>query len=291
MKPLVTIVTPVYNAMPYLEDYLSCLIRQTYRPLQVILVDDGSSDGSAECLQRRKAELEDAGLSVEILLCPHRSQAAAFNAALPLMEGSFFTWCDADDLLTPDSIEKKVTWLQAHPDIGMVRSNGLVLDADRNLPIAESARAEDRRQQDIFYALFTDRTYCYAGCYMVRTELFFSCYPQKQIPESPEGQNLQLLLPPASRSHCGYLDEILHTYCRRSSGHSSQTRSYRQSLQRAVNFTALRLAVLDHCLVDREYYTALARELEETRRGQLIRSAVLKARKELENENRNSDIS
>lgn len=281
MKPLVTIVTPVYNAMPYLEDYLSCLIRQTYRPLQVILVDDGSSDGSAECLQRRKAELEDAGLSVEILLCPHQNQAAAFNAALPLMEGSFFTWCDADDLLTPDSIEKKVTWLQAHPDIGMVRSNGLVLDGDTGAVLSESAKASDRQQTDIFEDLFLEKTYCYAGCYMVRTSLFRECYPEMRIPESPEGQNLQLLLPPASRSVCGFLDEPLHTYCRRSSGHSSQRRSYRQTLERLVNFTALRLEILEFCQCDRPHYTNLARSLEERKRAQLVQSALLQARKEL----------
>lgn len=281
MKPLVTMITPVYNAMPYLSDYLTCLQRQTYRPLQVILVDDGSTDGSAEHIQQRKQELEAAGLELELLLCSHKGQATAMNAALPKIRGQFFTWCDADDLLAPDHVEKMCLWLQNHPEIGMVRCNGVVLDADQGVVLSESAREADRRTKDIFQDLFLDRTYCYAGCYMVRTELFFICYPEKQIPESPEGQNLQLLLPPASRSVCGYLDEILHTYCRRSSGHSSKYRSYQQTLQRIVNFTALRLEILAHCHGDQQHYRALAVSLEQQKRKQLVYSAVLQARKEL----------
>ena len=199
MNPLVTLITPVYNAMPYLADYLDCLKAQTYRPIQVLLVDDGSSDSSGDCLRQQTAALEAAGLEVCVRFCPHRGQAWAFNEALPLIRGEFFTWCDADDLLTPDSIEKKVRYLQENPSVGMVRSNGLVLDGDTGAVLSESAKDADRQEKDIFEDLFLENTYCYAGCYMVRTRLFFDCYPQKRIPESPEGQNLQLLLPPASK--------------------------------------------------------------------------------------------
>lgn len=281
MNPLVTFVSPVYNAMPYLKDFLTCLENQTWRPLEVILVDDGSTDTSAEQLRQRKAALEAAGLSVTLLFCPHRGQAAAMNAALPLIRGEFFTWCDSDDLLTPDSVEKKVRWLMEHPEVGMVRSNGIVLDADKGIPLSESAKESDRCQKSVFEDLFLDRTYCYAGCYMVRTDLFFACYPEKIMPESPEGQNLQLLLPPASRSECGYLDEPLHTYCRRHSGHSSRNRSYQENLSRMKNFTALRLAILEYCNCDRAHYSALARSLEEKNRQILLYSAVQRARKEI----------
>ena len=281
MNPLVTLVSPVYNATPYLTDFLDCLEKQTWRPLEVILVDDGSTDASADTLRQRKAALEEAGLTVKLLFCPHRGQAAAMNAALPLISGAFFTWCDSDDLLTPDSVEKKARWLMEHPDVGMVRSNGIVMDADQGLVLSDSAKESDRCRKQVFEDLLLDRTYCYAGCYMVRTDLFFACYPGKQIPESPEGQNLQLLLPPASRSECGYLDETLHTYCRRHSGHSSRNRSYQENLRRMENFTALKLAILEYCDGDRAYYAALVQTLEKKNRKLLLCSAVQRARKEL----------
>jgi len=279
--PLVTLVSPVYNSMPYLQDFLDCLAAQTWRPLEVILVDDGSADDSVRCLQANKDRLEQAGISLHILLRPHGGQAAAFNAALPLISGEFFTWCDADDLLSPDSVEKKVRWLMAHPHVGMVRSNGTVLDADKGIVLSERARESDRQDKNIFDDLFQDLTYCYAGCYMIRTALFFTGYPDKKMPESPEGQNLQLLLPAASRTVCGYLDEKLHTYCRRRSGHSSRDRSYQENLLRLKNFTALRLEILKYCDCDRERYTAMAQAQEQKNMRILLQSAVLRARKEL----------
>lgn len=281
MNPLVTLVSPVYNAMPYLQEFLVCLERQTWRPLEVILVDDGSTDNSVDCLQENKSRLEAAGIQLKLVFRPHQGQAAAFNAALPLVTGDFFTWCDSDDLMTDDCVEKKVRWLLEHPQVGMVRNNGIVLDADKNEEISESARESDRYTKDIFEELFLDLTYCFAGCYMIRTDLFFTCYPQKQIPESPEGQNLQLLLPAASRSQCGYLAEKLHTYCRRNSGHSSKKRSYQENLQRLKNFTALKLAVLEYCDCNKAYYAQLAAKQEESKRKLLLHSAVQRARTEI----------
>lgn len=291
MNPLVTVVTPVYNAMPYLPEYLNCLKQQTWRPMSVILVDDGSTDTSAECLLREEEALKQVGLSVRIIRASHCGQAAAMNLALPFIEGEYFTWCDADDVLTPDSVEKKVRWLMEHPEIGMVRSDGIVLDADLGVVLSHSAKERDRCQKSVFEDLFMDRTYCYAGCYMVRTSLFFACYPEKKMPESPEGQNLQLLLPPASRTQCGFIAETLHTYCRRKSGHSSMQRSYQETLRRMKNFTALRLEILDYCECDRAHYEALAKELEEKNRQMLLYGAVQRARKELKHEHRDIDIS
>lgn len=281
MNPLVTLISPVYNSMPYLQDFLTCLERQTWRPLEVILVDDGSSDDSRNCLEENKSRLEKAGIILKLVFRSHQGQAAAFNGALPLVSGEFLTWCDSDDIMTDDSVEKKARWLLEHPEIGMVRSNGTVLNADTNEILSESARESDRCTKDIFEDLFLDQTYCYAGCYMIRTDLFFAGYPEKQIPESPEGQNLQLLLPSASRSLCGYLAENLHTYCRRSSGHSSKSRSYQENLQRLENFTALKLAVLEHCDCDRAHYAQLATKQEESKRKMLLYSAIQRARTEI----------
>jgi len=282
MNAKVSLITPVYNAMPYLEDYLRCVAAQTWRPLQLILSDDGSEDGSRECMEQMKSMLEDAGVEVILLFCSHFGQAAATNEALQHINGEFFTWCDADDLMTCDSIEKKVLWLEANPEIGMVRSNGVVRDMSTGKDLYDSSKPSDRATKNIFEELFCDKTYCYAGCYMIRTSLFFEGYPQRQMPLSPEGQNLQLLLPSASRSLCGYLDEKLHTYCRREGTHSNKKRSYSQTLARIENFRKLRLAVLEHCRCDKPYFEELARKTAEKAKTNLVLSAVQHLRKERE---------
>ena len=280
MKPLVTLVTPVFNAMPYFREYLDCVLRQTWRPLELIVVDDGSEDGSWEHLAERLPDFGREGILARHLRISHAGQAAAVNAALPLVSGEYLTWCDADDLLTPDSVEKKADFLARFPRLGLVRSDGIVLDGDTGRELSHSARAEDRFTQNIFDALFRGTTYCYAGCYMVRAELLFACYPDRRIPLSPEGQNLQLLLPPASRSDCGFLPDVLHVYCRRSGGHSSKKLSFRQACARLEHFSALRRAILPYCLCDAEYYLEEDRKLTDEARRSLCRAAAAQARKE-----------
>lgn len=281
MKALVSLITPFYNAMPYFRDYLGCVLRQTWRPLEFIAVDDGSSDGSWECLMEFLPELERAGIAVKTLRAAHAGQAAAVNAALPLVSGEYLTWCDADDRMTPDCVSKKAEYLSRFPEHGLVRSDGLVMDGDTGRVIAHSARPDDRRTQNVFDALFRGTTYCYAGCYMLRTSLLFACYPDRQIPLSPEGQNLQLLLPPASRSDCGFLPDILHFYCRRDGGHSSQRLSFRQAYARLENFSALRRAILPHCLCDAEHYLEEDRKLTGEAQRALCLTAAAQARKEI----------
>lgn len=281
MNPLVSLVTPVFNAMPYLQDYLACVLQQTWRPLEFLAVDDGSADGSRECLEAFLPAMEQAGIPMRLLRIPHTGQAAAVNAALPLVSGEYLTWCDADDCMTPDSIEKKAEYLSRFPELGMVRSDGIVLDGGSGRQLSRSAGKADGLTQDIFDALFHGTTYCYAGCYMVRTGLLFTCYPERKIPLSPEGQNLQLLLPPASRSACGFIPEALHVYCLRDSGHSSKKRTFRQANARLENFSALRQAILPYCLCDRSHYLEEDKKLTDAARQELFRTAAIQARKEM----------
>lgn len=132
MKPLVSIITPIYNAMPYLNTFLDSVENQTYAPLELILVDDGSTDDSLSVLTERAVIMEEKGISVKVLSQNHAGQVAAVNLALPSVHGELLTWCDADDYWTDDSIEKKVECLLTHPDINMVRSNGLIKDETEN---------------------------------------------------------------------------------------------------------------------------------------------------------------
>jgi len=279
MKALVSVVTPVYNAMPYLQAYLDSVLKQTWRPLQLICVDDGSTDASATVLKESKGVLENAGISCCFLYLKHGGQAAAVNAALPYIAGEFFTWCDADDLLDMQSIAHKLDYLQKHPELGLVRSNGIVIDGDTGEYLRESAMLEDKRTQFIFDALLHDRTYCYAGCYMMRTSLFKACYTDNKIPLSKEGQNLQLLLPAASRSECGFLDERLHIYCLRKSGHSSQKRSYSQYIERINNFKELKLELLNYCECDKEHFTTEIELITNKQRKIALESVAIYARK------------
>lgn len=278
MNPLVSIITPIYNAMPYLNTYLDSVENQTYAPLELILVDDGSTDDSFSVLTERAVIMEAKGISVQVLSQNHAGQVAAVNLALPRIHGEFLTWCDADDYWTEDSIEKKVECLLTHLDINMVRSNGLIKDETEN-PIMYREKENQPFLSDIFDDLFHERILELAGRFMVRTEALFSCYPNRQIPASTVDQNPQLLLPIASRSKCAYLNEELHVYCRRSSGHSSTKRSFTETMKRIEDIKQLYLSILPYCECDQEYYRKEVDHITATFKKTLMQTTAMMARK------------
>ena len=107
---------------------------------------------------------------------------------------------------------------------------------------------------------------------MVRVSLFRRCYPDMSIPLSSEGQNMQLLLPPASRSDCGFVPDVLHYYYCRSSGHSSRKRSFTQQLTRIKNFTSLFLRILPYCDCNQDFYRQEIQKIEQQRIEQILYS-------------------
>lgn len=102
MKPLVSILIPFYNAEPWLAATLESALAQTWKNREIIVVNDGSKDGSLALAQRF------AGRGVAIIDQPNQGQSTAFNRAIAAARGDFFEFLDADDLLAPDKIERQV---------------------------------------------------------------------------------------------------------------------------------------------------------------------------------------
>ena len=96
--PQISIIVPVYNTEPYLRECLESLRRQTFSDLEVIAVDDGSTDGSlAVC--RAYARMDP---RFRVVSRDHQGVSAARNAGLAQASGAYFAFVDSDDLLSPD---------------------------------------------------------------------------------------------------------------------------------------------------------------------------------------------
>jgi glycosyltransferase involved in cell wall biosynthesis len=102
MKPLVSILIPAYNSEEWIADTLRSALAQTWQRKEIIVVDDGSRDRTAE-VARQFASKEITVVSVE-----NGGAAAARNHALQLSQGDYIQWLDADDLLAPDKIERQL---------------------------------------------------------------------------------------------------------------------------------------------------------------------------------------
>lgn len=233
-NPLVTIITPCYNGEGFLDKYFESILAQTYGNLELIFVNDGSTDRTEEIALSYRGALEQRGIVYKYLSQPNGGQAKAMNTGFREMTGEYLVWPDSDDLLSPDSIEKRVMFLQAHPGYGMVRSNGDFFDYETGGRIGPLSHAENRFREDIFLDLILEETFCACGCYMIRTDCLRRVYPELRIYETGVGQNWQILIPIAGREKCGYIDEELYHIAVRADSHSRHMRTLEEEVQRRM---------------------------------------------------------
>lgn len=119
---LVSIVTPSYNQVRYLETTLRSVLQQDYQPLEYLVVDGASTDGSVELIRRYAGQL--AWWVSE----PDRGQAEAINKGLQRSRGEIVAWLNSDDFYLPGAIRQAVAAFEANPQAGMVFGDALSVD-------------------------------------------------------------------------------------------------------------------------------------------------------------------
>ncbi len=101
ISPLISIIVPVYQTEQYLDECLKSLSAQTYKNLEFLLIDDGSTDGSSKICDERSS----IDTRFRVFHCPHAGIAASRNRGLQLAKGEFIAWVDSDDNVAPDYIQ------------------------------------------------------------------------------------------------------------------------------------------------------------------------------------------
>ena len=222
-KGRVSVVTPVYNGESHLRRMLDSVLEQTCQQVEMILVDDGSADGTVRIAEGYLEKFARRGYDFRIVKAEHKNASAAINQGLLLVTGEYLIWPDSDDVLEPESIKKRVEFLQAHPEYQCVRSLSYYFDEETG---QRSEKADEQRgdlsKEELFWDILESRTFVCCGCYMLRTESFFAVYPDRRIPEYDVGQNFQMLLPFMYRHKCPTLQEELYGVAIRS-GRNTET--------------------------------------------------------------------
>ncbi len=131
MKPLVSCIVPVFNGERYLAEALDSILAQTRRPLEVIVVDDGSTDGSAAVVAKYGAE-------VSYIHQANAGPAAARNRGLDAARGEFLAFLDADDLWHKDKLVRQMARFEARPELELCSAHM------ENFWSPEVKREEDR---------------------------------------------------------------------------------------------------------------------------------------------------
>lgn len=150
-EPLVSVVIPCYNQARYLYESISSVLAACSHPLEIIVVDDGSTDGRTDRLLL-EAEQMAPGV-VRIHRQKNQGLSGARNTGIAMAQGQFIQLLDADDLLAPNKIDVQVAQLQVNPDLDVSVCNFLLCDESRtHFSKPEEAIARfDLTEQDFLY--------------------------------------------------------------------------------------------------------------------------------------------
>lgn len=153
MSPRVSVLIPCYNVGRFLADAIDSVLAQTYRDFEIIVVDDGSEDNTAEVAARYPG--------LRYIHNRHSGISVSRNLALAEARGEFVVFLDADDMWTPDKLEKQIAYMDSHPDCQLVYTRA------ENFFDGDPA-AMTERQEELFH---TNTDNCLVTC-LVRRSLY-----------------------------------------------------------------------------------------------------------------------
>ena len=244
--PLVSVITPCYNGEAYLDRYFESILRQTYPNIELIFVNDGSTDRTEELALSYRDRLEARGIRYLYIAQENTGVSGAVNTGLQHFRGDYLTWPDSDDWMTPDCIAKKVAYLEAHPEKGLVQCRSAVVDEHAPETVIGYMYRHNTSNGWIFDDyLFGVDTVTACGSWLVRSDAFRETHPSGQIvDEYNAGQNYQMLLPTLYRYECGFLPDVLYFIVVREESHSHRDKDYASKRKRSCAFQSILRRIL-----------------------------------------------
>jgi len=118
---LVSVVIPVYNSEKFLEECLNSILAQSYRNIEIVAVDDGSTDASSDILERYSDK-------ISIISQKNQGLASALNLGISQMKGSWIKWFSPDDVMYSNTIETLIDEAKNHSDNTIIYSNWNIID-------------------------------------------------------------------------------------------------------------------------------------------------------------------
>lgn len=116
VKAAVSVIIPAYNHELYVEDTINSIIAQTFKDIELIIVDDGSKDSTMQKINALEKVCRERFVNVHFETKPNEGTCKTFNRLLSLAQGEFVYLIASDDIAKPDAIQKEYDFLSAHPD-------------------------------------------------------------------------------------------------------------------------------------------------------------------------------
>lgn len=140
--PLVSVIVPVYNVEAYIEECLTSIVDQTYQQLEIIVIDDGSTDNSNEKLQPYLSDKR-----VQLITQSNKGLSGARNTGLEAATGKYILFVDSDDYIQLKTIKEVVKNLEKN-HLDLIRFNGKAFIDELNKPIEQNSYDFSHRLQE-----------------------------------------------------------------------------------------------------------------------------------------------
>lgn len=259
---LVSIITPCYNGEAFAERFFQNILEQTYPNIELIFINDGSSDRTDQIAKSYIDQFEQKGKKLIYIYQNNAGQAAAVNKGLEVFTGEYLMWTDSDDILDLDNVEKKVAFLEKYPEYGFVMCRGRVVrEGCLDVKIGELKRIPPKGEDTFFRDMILEKNVVFTpGVYMARSEAVLKAIPTRHIYESRVGQNWQMLLPLSYHYKCGYMKEELFSYVIREESHSRQEKSLDEVLEKLHNHDETLKVILKEMGLEKSEYMDMLKD-------------------------------
>jgi glycosyltransferase involved in cell wall biosynthesis len=214
MRPEISVVIPSYNSAAYLPDAIDSALNQTTDPLEVIVVNDGSTDETARILERYQGRV--VSISQE-----NRGLSAARNRGIAAARGDLIAFLDADDIWLPEKLEKQLACLGQYPQAALVHSQLYYWDAQTGEKSIERHRGRHEFSGRCYDRLFF-RSGVIPSTMIVRSDCLAHVGGFDEEIRRPTSQDYDLCLRIARHYEFGFVDEPLILYRRHASNFTNQ---------------------------------------------------------------------
>lgn len=201
LTPKVSVVIPTYNHARYLRFALDSVINQSYANLEVFVIDDGSTDGTAKLVKPYRSK-------INYIYKENGGTPSALNLGLSLATGKYIGWLSADDILMDEKVSKQVGQMESDPNLGFSYTSFVVIDAN------------GKKQYEVNSPYFSDKqemvTKLMEGCFINGSSVMMRSSALKQIgnfDESlPQAHDYDLWFRFLRHYACGFLEDRLLAY-------------------------------------------------------------------------------
>lgn len=261
---MISLIIPCYNIENVCKMFFDSLIKQTYTDIELIFVNDGSTDNTEEVLLSYKKVLEELGYKFIYIFQKNKGLGGAINTGLKCFTGDYLCWADPDDYFSFDSFEKKLKFMETNKECNVLCSDAAFGPPYENIDIARklSEMYPHSKEKEQFELILSSKTMLCSGCYMLRSNVFLEVNPNRNIYPCRRGQNQQMLMPMLYSNKWYFLDEPLYFYTILGNSMSHENNSFENNLSRFQEKEDVMKETVDRMLISNEEKAVINKKID-----------------------------